>query len=68
LQLATGVIVGVGIAALIDNEGGGELTGGAGLLMLPFVGAFVLVVGLVAAAGPARRALGIQPTEALRDE
>ena len=56
------------IAALIDTESGGELTGGAGLQMLPLVAAFALFVGLTAAAGPARRGMRIQPTEALRQD
>ena len=36
--------------------------------MLPVVAAFMTVVGLLAALGPARRGLSIQPTEALREE
>lgn len=67
-QLATGIVVGVSIAALLDMETGGESTGGAGLRMLPAVAAFVLVVGLIAAAGPARRGLRIQPIEALKEQ
>jgi hypothetical protein len=63
-QLAAGVVVGSAIAALVDTD----LTGGAGLRVLPAVIAFVLLVGLAAAAGPARRGLRIQPTEAMRDQ
>jgi ABC-type antimicrobial peptide transport system permease subunit len=65
---AIGIVVGVTIAALVDFESGGELTGESGLGMLPGVAAFVLLVGLIAAAGPARRGLRIQPTEALKDQ
>jgi ABC-type antimicrobial peptide transport system permease subunit len=36
--------------------------------MLPVVVMIVIVVGLMAAFGPARRGLSIQPTEALREE
>jgi len=39
---------------------------GTGLLLVPGTAAFMLIVGLLAAAGPARRGLRVQPTEALR--
>jgi predicted lysophospholipase L1 biosynthesis ABC-type transport system permease subunit len=67
-QIALGVVAGVLVAGLIDRMTAGELTGGAGLALLPVVAAFMLLVGLVAAAVPARRGLRIQPTEALREE
>ncbi len=65
-QLASGVAVGVAIVAICDSETGGELTGGLGPAVLPAIAAFVLLVGIVAAAVPALRALLIQPTEALK--
>ena len=68
LSLAIGIVLGVAIAALIDTESGGELTGGAGLGMLAPVAVFVLMVGLIASAGPARRGLSIQPSEALKEQ
>ena len=46
----------------------GEMLQGQGALMLPVVAAFMTVVGLLAALGPARRGLSIQPTEALRED
>ncbi|HEV2130048.1 MAG TPA: FtsX-like permease family protein, partial [Longimicrobiaceae bacterium] len=67
-QLAIGAVVGLGVAALLDRFSGGEFTGGAGAVVLPAVVAIMLAVGLVAALGPARRALRIQPMEALREE
>jgi ABC-type antimicrobial peptide transport system permease subunit len=42
--------------------------GGKVLLFVPGIAAFMMVVGLLAAAGPARRGLRVQPTEALRAE
>jgi putative ABC transport system permease protein len=66
-QLGLGIVAGVTIVAIWDAETGGELTGGAGLAMLPVVAAFVLLVGLLAAGGPALRALRIHPTEALKE-
>jgi len=47
--------------------GSGPLEGNA-VIMLPLVAALMMVVGLLAALGPARRGLAIEPTEALREE
>jgi predicted permease len=68
LQLATGIVAGVALAVALDALTDGELTGGVGPAMLPAVAAFMLVVGLVAVVGPARRALRIQPVDALRED
>jgi putative ABC transport system permease protein len=68
MQLTVGIVIGMVLALLVDHDMRGELTGGFGLPMVLAVGAFVLCVGLCAAAGPARRALRIHPSEALRDE
>jgi putative ABC transport system permease protein len=62
-QLGAGVLVGLVLAAGLDL--GWEV--GYATLLAP-VAVLMLTVGLVAAAGPARRGLRIQPTEALRDE
>jgi predicted permease len=67
-QLALGVGVGLTAAVALDLATGGVLLDGAGLLLVPGTAAFMLVVGLLAAAGPARRGLRVQPTEALRTE
>lgn len=50
------------------SRGVSELMGGTGMLFVPRTAAFMLAVGLIAAAGPARRGLRVQPTEALRAE
>ena len=63
---ALGVGVGLVAAAGVDRLAGGELTGGHGEIVLPAVAALMVAVGLLAALGPARRGLRIQPTEALR--
>ena len=47
---------------------GGDMLGGRAALVLPAVVALVMVVGLLAAFGPAQRALRIQPTEPLRPD
>jgi predicted permease len=67
-QLALGLGVGLSAAALLDLTTGGELMAGKGTLLLPAVAALMFVVGLLAALGPARRGLRIQPSEALRAE
>jgi ABC-type antimicrobial peptide transport system permease subunit len=65
LQLALGILVGVGLAMLFDAINSDFIID-AGLL-LTAAGA-MLTAGLVACAAPLRRALRIDPTEALRRE
>jgi hypothetical protein len=67
-QVAAGVAVG-GVAALflhqkmnIEVEGGWHIPG-----ILPVAALFMMTIGLLSAAGPARRAVRVDPTEALRD-
>ena len=67
-QVAAGVAVGVTAALVlhrrlnIEVEGGWHIPG-----ILPAAAIFILTIGLLSAAGPARRAVRIDPTEALRD-
>ena len=67
-QLALGVGVGLAAAFALDRATGGELLGGKGPMVVPAVAVCMLLVGLLAALGPARRGLRVQPTEALRAE
>jgi ABC-type antimicrobial peptide transport system permease subunit len=67
-QLGIGVAAGMTIALLLDSGPGGELFGGHAAIVLPIASAIIAAVGLLAALGPARRGLRIQPTEALREE
>jgi ABC-type antimicrobial peptide transport system permease subunit len=71
LRKAAGQIaIGIGIGTMV--AGGRLLEMGAGkgdvegVLVLLGVAVFMSAVGVAAALGPARRALSIQPTEALR--
>ena len=68
LQLAVGVVVGLALVVVGDRLTGGELMFRAGPLIIPATALFMVVVGMIAAAGPARHGLRIQPTEALRSE
>jgi predicted permease len=67
-QLTLGVAVGLAFADVADRLAGGEMLAGRETLLLPGVAALMVLVGVLAAWGPARRALDVQPTEALRAE
>jgi putative ABC transport system permease protein len=67
VQLALGASLGVATAAGLEALTGGELMAGHGAVVLPIVAVVMMIVGLLAAIGPARRGLRIQPTEALRE-
>jgi predicted permease len=67
-QLIIGVAAGVAAALVLDRLMWGEVLRGQGAVLLPLVSALMVTVGLIAAAGPARRGLRIQPTEALREQ
>jgi ABC-type antimicrobial peptide transport system permease subunit len=47
---------------IIEVEGGWHIPG-----ILPVAALFMMTIGLLSAAGPARRAVRVDPTEALRD-
>lgn len=67
-QIGIGVAVGIAVLFLImAGPHGGRLAVGEFVNLLTVVGLFALV-GLFAAIGPARRALRIPPTEALRSD
>lgn len=67
-QVAMGIGIGIGLALLLDASADGEaLVGHAGPLLVTVVGV-IAIVGLIAAMGPARRGLRIDPSAALRGE
>jgi predicted permease len=68
MQIGVGIAVGTLLSGIANTLTGGEMTIGQGWFLLPAVAGLMATVGLVAAFGPARRALKIQPTEALRAE
>jgi len=65
-QLAMGNALGAAAAAALES--GNNLMRDNGAVVLPIVALFMMAVGFVAALGPARRGLCIEPTEALREE
>jgi ABC-type antimicrobial peptide transport system permease subunit len=76
-QLGAGVAIGLILALAIDRATGGMVMGQASadtaglrgaLALIPIVAAILMAVGLLAALGPARRGLAVQPSEALREE
>ena len=64
MQLGIGLAIGSVLSALVFTIT--NLTIQGALALLAAVGAIILIVGAVAAIGPARRSLRIQATEALR--
>jgi putative ABC transport system permease protein len=67
-QLAAGALLGVVVATLLELASDGDFVGGRSRTVLPLVAITMMVVGLMAAWGPARRGLRIHPTETLRAE
>lgn len=67
-QLGAGIAVGLAMASALEWLGPGGTMGGHAHIILPSVVVLMFAVGLLAAIGPARRGLAVQPTEALREE
>lgn len=68
VQLGSGVVLGVAVALALDWGAEGEALHGHGGALLTGMVIIMTAVGLLAALGPARRGLRIQPTEALSAE
>jgi predicted permease len=68
-QLAAGVVIGLLLALTfgpaLDGEG---MIRQKGIVLFPVVAGTLMLVGFLAALGPARQGLSIEPTEALREE
>ena len=67
-QLGAGAAVGLLVAIGLEQVFEGKMLEGYGAVILPLVALVMTTVGVLAAIGPARRGLRIQPTEALREE
>jgi putative ABC transport system permease protein len=69
LQVSAGVVVGFVLSlGLFEDFSNTRVTSSHGVMVMSAVAMVMLVVGLLAALGPARRGLRIDPTEALRGE
>jgi predicted permease len=68
LQVGTGITLGLVIASVVLLVGGGEMNGFNAFIILPVVSLFMLGVGALAALGPARRCLSIQPSAVLKED
>jgi predicted permease len=67
-QLAAGAVLGMLGAFALEGVLEGEFLAKRGGIVLPLVTLIMTTAGLIAAWGPARQGLSIQPTEALREE
>lgn len=67
-QLAVGILIGLAFTGLVDGATGGEMLRGNAIWLLPAVAVLMMTIGALAALGPARKGLMIQPTEALKAE
>ena len=68
LQVAIGVVLGVLGAAMISPLSDDVVVAERLAMVTPAIAVIMVLVGVVAAYGPARRSLRIQPTEAVRAE
>jgi hypothetical protein len=66
--LAAGAVIGMLLAVGLEQVLEGQMFQGQGAVILPTVAGLMTVVGLLAAPGPARQGVSIQPTKALRQE
>ena len=68
VQLGVGVTIGIAVAVLVAWAGAGEMQGFDGWIIMCAVAVLMIVVGVLAALGPARRGLAIQPIVVLKDD
>jgi putative ABC transport system permease protein len=68
LQLAAGATLGLALGVAVEKASGSIIMRGNAAVALPAVTFVIVAVGFLAALGPARRSLRIEPTEALRYE
>ena len=67
VQLLAGAALGTTVAVLADRAADGALMSGEAVMATSAVVLLMTITGLLAALGPARQGVRIEPTEALRD-
>ena len=67
-QIGAGIAAGLAVLALVQWLGGADVMGDRGQVLMPGVAGLMFTVGVLAALGPARRGLAVQPMEALRGD
>ena len=67
-QLGAGAALGMALGLLMELTSDGALMRGHGKFAVPAVAVAMMAVGFLAALGPARRCLRVEPTEALREQ
>jgi hypothetical protein len=67
-QISAGIVLGVIGAVVLDRVTGRGPVNDGNAVVVPFVALVMAAIGSIAAIGPARRGLAVQPTEALREE
>ena len=67
-QLGAGAVLGLIAAAGLEQILEGDMVRSYRAMLLPLVALLMVTIGVIAAAGPVRQGLSIQPIEALRDE
>jgi putative ABC transport system permease protein len=67
-QLGAGAVLGVIAAAGLEQILEGDMVRNYRAMLLPLVVVLMMTIGVIAALGPVRQGLRIQPIEALRDE
>ncbi|MCC7123781.1 MAG: ABC transporter permease [Acidobacteria bacterium] len=68
VQMGAGALVGLIVAVGLEQVLEGDMIRNYRAMLLPLVVLLMLTIGVIAAIGPVRQGLRIQPIEALRDE
>ena len=68
LQVSAGIAIGLAVGAYMSHVMGGEMVGFSPWIIFPAVALLMLAVGVLAAFGPARHGLRIQPITVLKED
>jgi putative ABC transport system permease protein len=68
IQVGSGIAIGLTIALVLHGQDDAKMDGFNAALVFPGISIFMLVVGVLAALGPARQGLSIQPSAVLKGD